>query len=1025
MSSVEHERDGAEHVHERDGAEQVHERDGAEDLIERLIADPAFRAEFRRNPAAACRAAGFEQLASELAVGGNAMQTLELRESRSSLAGVLMAVAAEGVGVAELRGLLGSHGLRGAHGVLGHGRGLGSKGLNGEGMRPPGRASGAAVHRAAVLLPQTAAGSPAQSVPPSPAPAAAAAPPPASAPAAAAPPAPAAAAAPPAPEPAPTGSPAPPAVHAVQPSGGGAVDPSQLAGGGAGQVSLTGKISWFGGPNDPSAGSMTASGAPISEPGIAVYNRQTLGGYWQVTMPNGHQAVLKQTDIGPAPWTGRKVDFTYSALPQLGYSEQNFPTDATISATYLGHNPPVAGGGAAGGGGAVPGGGGVVSTGGGGAVPGGGGVPGASAGVGAAAVTELLASPRVQMPPAVRGLIAQGGGDPRLVAVLADAATNHTIALGGLESTVEPVHAQAIDIVAVDGQPVGPGNVAARDLITEIAALDPRLRPAEIGTPWPIRSPGFFTDALHQARLHLAFVSESDYVPPTDPASAATGPAAGAPPPAAGVGPVAGLPAAAGVAQAADAALAAETAPAGGGVAAGAAADPGTAVAPPMTGGTSGAGAQAGELLGQAAPVASGDPNFASPKAHVAFEAAKSQLGVRYQWGGTSPQTGFDCSGLMQWSYAKAGISLPRVAADQFHVGTPVDLQHLREGDLVFFQDSTGYIHHVGMYVGNHQFLEAPHTGDVVKYDDLRKPYWAQQFAGGRRIVPLSTPPAAPASAPVASTAPAGPAPSVVPTPGAAPAVMPTRGAAPAVMPAAGAAPAAASAAAPRPGTAVFNALERQEQSFQRHTQQFLAALPSDPASPAPGSGMPAGAQPAAVLGAGGQPAPAAGAPAAVQAAVVAAAAPSGGAISVTSSLLTSGQEKFAGRLAELTGLDPRVISAWALAEESGSAAQGREGAGNFNWLNIGYFDSGAGAIAFDKAFRDPVSAAEQTAAFLKGKWGGASTGIRAILGSVGQGPQAQINAIATSGWASSGYAGGANLRSTYDELSGMTVSRG
>jgi hypothetical protein len=151
---------------------------------------------------------------------------------------------------------------------------------------------------------------------------------------------------------------------------------------------------------------------------------------------------------------------------------------------------------------------------------------------------------------------------------------------------------------------------------------------------------------------------------------------------------------------------------------------------------------------------------------------------------------------------------------------------------------------------------------------------------------------------------------------------------------------------------------------------------------------------------------------------------PSGGAISVSSRLLTDGQAKFAGRLAELTGLDPRVVSAWELAEESGGAAAGRQAAGNFNWLNIGYFDSGAGAIAFDKAFADPLTAAEQTANFLQGKWGGASTGIRAILDSVGKSPDEQFNAIAHSGWASSGYDGGANLRGTYDELSDIQITR-
>ena len=131
----------------------------------------------------------------------------------------------------------------------------------------------------------------------------------------------------------------------------------------------------------------------------------------------------------------------------------------------------------------------------------------------------------------------------------------------------------------------------------------------------------------------------------------------------------------------------------------------------------------------------------------------------------------------------------------------------------------------------------------------------------------------------------------------------------------------------------------------------------------------------------------------------------------------------FAGRLAELTGLDPRVIAAWELAEESGSAAQGRQAAGNFNWLNIGYFDSGAGRIAFDQAFRDPVSAADQTAKFLKGTWGGASPGIRAILNAVGQGAQQQIMAIANSDWASNHYGDGADLRGMYDELADIRIN--
>ena len=150
------------------------------------------------------------------------------------------------------------------------------------------------------------------------------------------------------------------------------------------------------------------------------------------------------------------------------------------------------------------------------------------------------------MPASARALLASGGADPRLLSVLSNAVSHHTIVLGDAESVVDPVHAQAVDIVAVDGQPVGPANVAARDLITEIAALDPSVRPNEIGTPWAIESPGFFTDPTQAGRLHLAFVSSADFQPG----------AGGAAAPAAGVGPAPATPAAAGAAQAAAASLA-------------------------------------------------------------------------------------------------------------------------------------------------------------------------------------------------------------------------------------------------------------------------------------------------------------------------------------------------------------------------------------------------------------------------------------------------------------------------------------
>jgi hypothetical protein len=124
------------------------------------------------------------------------------------------------------------------------------------------------------------------------------------------------------------------------------------------------------------------------------------------------------------------------------------------------------------------------------------------------------------------------------------------------------------------------------------------------------------------------------------------------------------------------------------------------------------------------------------PRALTALAAAKQELGVPYLWGGSSPKTGFDCSGLVQWAYAKAGIRLPRIAADQFNAagGAAVRRRDLLPGDLVFFKDSTGYVHHVGIYVGNDRFLAAPHTGDVVKVSSLDESYYANEFAGGRRF---------------------------------------------------------------------------------------------------------------------------------------------------------------------------------------------------------------------------------------------------------------------------------------------------
>ncbi|GAA2157291.1 C40 family peptidase [Kitasatospora kazusensis] len=97
--------------------------------------------------------------------------------------------------------------------------------------------------------------------------------------------------------------------------------------------------------------------------------------------------------------------------------------------------------------------------------------------------------------------------------------------------------------------------------------------------------------------------------------------------------------------------------------------------------------------------------------AGAAVAAAMSRRGDAYVWGATGPTT-FDCSGLMQWAYAQAGVSIPRTSQEQATIGTGVTLAEAQPGDLViFFNDQ----HHVGMYIGNGLVVHAPKTGDVVK----------------------------------------------------------------------------------------------------------------------------------------------------------------------------------------------------------------------------------------------------------------------------------------------------------------------
>ncbi len=140
---------------------------------------------------------------------------------------------------------------------------------------------------------------------------------------------------------------------------------------------------------------------------------------------------------------------------------------------------------------------------------------------------------------------------------------------------------------------------------------------------------------------------------------------------------------------------------------------------------------QASTVVGVSAIAPAADTVVAPPPTHSnVANIAMSQLNTPYVWGGAAPG-GFDCSGLVMWSYAQVGVSLPHSSYAQYGYGVPVSRDQLQPGDLVFF-DGLG---HVGIYIGGGQFVHAPHTGDVVKISSLDESWYAATYVGARRIL--------------------------------------------------------------------------------------------------------------------------------------------------------------------------------------------------------------------------------------------------------------------------------------------------
>ena len=129
-------------------------------------------------------------------------------------------------------------------------------------------------------------------------------------------------------------------------------------------------------------------------------------------------------------------------------------------------------------------------------------------------------------------------------------------------------------------------------------------------------------------------------------------------------------------------------------------------------------------------PVANSPLNTAS---RDATEVATSMIGKPYRYGGSTPQ-GFDCSGLVYFSFQRAGIKVPRSTERLRKQGQPVAAARAARGDLVFFNQEGRNSSHVGIYLGNNRFVHAPSSGKRVRVDSLTDPYWQKHWVGVRRF---------------------------------------------------------------------------------------------------------------------------------------------------------------------------------------------------------------------------------------------------------------------------------------------------
>ena len=125
------------------------------------------------------------------------------------------------------------------------------------------------------------------------------------------------------------------------------------------------------------------------------------------------------------------------------------------------------------------------------------------------------------------------------------------------------------------------------------------------------------------------------------------------------------------------------------------------------------------------------------PSVNKLIALAQDYIGTPYQWGGTSPRTGFDCSGFVQWLYAQQGVKIPRVTYTQVRAGVGVAKKDLRPGDILFFEPGKNGPGHEGLYIGGGKFIESPHTGASVRISSLAS---RSDYVTARRILNAGNP---------------------------------------------------------------------------------------------------------------------------------------------------------------------------------------------------------------------------------------------------------------------------------------------